>query len=128
MALSNVYCFWLHPNKGHRSEWHAHRVVPAYRREPLFDTIHGFEIGADAGAYYGVGWIIQLEKPTRQEVMDFGKGLDYSTEAYVGFGFTLILNIGFPPTNGIAFGFGFAGGNSYGISDTLSAYQNAERL
>jgi hypothetical protein len=95
--------------------------------EPLFDTIHGFSIGLDLGATYSVGWIIQLEKPKRQEVIDFGRGIDYSVGVYGGIGFTAIANLGIPPTTGVAFGFGLGKGTSFGIADTMSAYQEAER-
>jgi hypothetical protein len=95
--------------------------------EPLFDTIHGFNIGLDVGGNYSVGWMLQLTKPSRQEVMDFGKGIDYSVGVYFIGGFTLIANVGIPPTTGVAFGFGFGAGTSFGYSNTMSAYQEADR-
>jgi RHS repeat-associated protein len=84
------------------------RFIP--RGDDMSTALQGISAGGDAQISYAVGWMIQRQTPTRDQIRNWGSGLDFGTDFFLIGGGGFMFSPQQPKILGVYVGVGAGGG------------------
>jgi hypothetical protein len=80
------------------------------RGDDMSKALQGVSAGDGAQLAWAVGWMLQLETPTHDEIVSWGQGLSFSADIFVIGGFGVVRNATPGSVEGVYVGLGIGGG------------------